>query len=53
MGKLEEKSDGYYVLEVTVGATHVKMAFQEADKPLEEISEKPATDGFYLDIPDR
>ncbi len=53
MGKLEEKSDGYYILEAQVGCVTIKKAFMDADKPLEEISTKPKSDGFYLDIPDR
>jgi hypothetical protein len=52
MGKLEEKSDGYYILEVTVGCVTIKKALMDADKPMEEISTEPKTDGFYLNIPD-
>lgn len=52
MGKLEQKSDGYYVLEVTIGCLTVKMALMDADKPLEEISTERKTDGFYLYIPE-
>lgn len=55
MGKLEEKSDGYYILEVTYGCVTIKKAFMESDKSLEEISTEPKKDGFYLkilDIPD-
>lgn len=52
MGKLEEKSDGYYVLEVRVGCIAIKKAFAESDKSLDEISSTPKTDGFFLDIPD-
>lgn len=55
MGKLEERSDGYYVLEgVKVGKfTMPAKIFQEADKPAEEVSKEPKSGGFYLDIPDR
>ncbi len=55
MGKLEERSDGYYVLEgVKVGKfTMPAKVFQEADKPVEEVSKEPKSGGFYLDIPDR
>ena len=53
MGKLEEKSDGYYILEAKVGCVEVKKALMDADRPLEEISTEPKADGFYLDIPDR
>lgn len=52
MGKLEEKSDGYYILEVTVGCVTIKKALMDVDKPMEEISTEPKTDGFYLNIPD-
>lgn len=52
MGKLEEKSDGYYVLEVRIGCTAIKKAFAKSDKPLDEISSTPKADGFFLDIPD-
>lgn len=55
MGKLEERSDGYYVLQdVKVGIVNVQpMVFQKVEKPLEDVSEVPKSDGFYLDIPDR
>lgn len=52
MGKLEQKSDGYYILEVNVGNSIVKKAFMDADKPLDEISTVPTTNGFYLNILD-
>lgn len=52
MGKLEEMSDGYYILEVNFGAVSIKKAFQDADKPLEEISKVPKSDGFKLEILD-
>lgn len=52
MGKLEEKSDGNYVLEVKVGCLSINKAFKDAEKPLEEISKIPKPDGFYLYIPD-
>lgn len=52
MGKLEEKSDGNYVLEVKVGNIKLTKAFKDAEKPLEEISKIPKPDGFYLYIPD-
>ncbi len=48
MVKLEEKSDGYYVLETCIGCIAVKKAFIESDKPLDEISSTPKTDGFFL-----
>lgn len=56
MGKLEEISDGYYILEVKFGCTTIKKALMDSDKPLEmleenSISQKP--DGFKLEIPDR
>lgn len=55
MGKLEERSDGYYVLEgVKVGIINIPpKVFQEVTKPLEEVSKQPKSDGFYLDIPDK
>lgn len=53
MGKLEEKSDGYYILEVKIGCIVIKKALMDADKPLEKISTVPKSDGFYLNIPDR
>ena len=54
MGKLEERSDGYYVLEdVKVGAVTIPTKiFQVVDKPIEDVSKQPKSDGFYLDIPD-
>lgn len=52
VGKLEEKSDGYYILEAQIGCLTIKKAFQEANKPLDEISKTPKPDGFYLNIPD-
>lgn len=52
MGKLEQKSDGTYVLEVTIGSMTVKKAFKDADIPLEEIPDEPKDSGFYLYIPD-
>lgn len=52
MGKLEEKSDGYYILEVTIGCMTLKKAFMDADKPIEEISDLPKSDGFFLAIPE-
>lgn len=53
MGKLEEKADGYFILDVKVGCITIKKAFMLADKPTEEISTDSKPDGFYLDIPDR
>lgn len=52
MGKLEEKSDGNYVLEVKVGNIKLTKAFKDAEKPLEEIPKTPMPDRFYLYIPD-
>ena len=52
MGKLEEKSDGNYVLEVKVGNIKLTKAFKDAEKPLDEISQTPMPNGFYLYIPD-
>ena len=52
MGKLEEKSDGNYVLEVKVGNIKLTKAFKDAEKPLDQISKIPMPDGFYLYIPD-
>ena len=52
MGKLEEKSDGNYVLEVKVGCLSINKAFKDAEKPLDEISQTPMSNGFYLYIPD-
>ena len=52
MGKLEEMTDGYYILEVDFGAVSIKKAFMDADKPLEEISTEPKSDGFKLKIRD-
>ena len=34
MGKLEEKSDGNYILEVKVGNIKLTKAFKNAEKPL-------------------
>lgn len=55
MGKLEERSDGYYVLsDIKVGKLNIPpKVFQEVEKPLEEVSKQPKSDGFYLDIPDK
>lgn len=52
MGKLEEKSDGNYILEVKVGNIKLTKAFKDAEKPLDEISKNPMPNGFYLYIPD-
>lgn len=52
MGKLEEKSDGNYILEVKVGCIKVTKAFKDAEKSLEEIPKTPMPNGFYLYIPD-
>ena len=52
MGKLEEKSDGNYVLEVKVGSIKLTKAFKNAEKPLDQISKIPMPNGFYLYIPD-
>ena len=52
MGKLEKKSDGYYILELQMGAISLKKAFMDADKPFDKISVDPAPEGFYLEIPD-
>ena len=52
MGKLEQRADGYYILETQVGCISIKKAFQDADKPLNEISKNAKPDGFYLEIPD-
>ena len=53
MGKLEEKSNGYYILEVKIGCVTVKKAFKTSDIPIEEIPTTPKSDGFYLEIPDK
>lgn len=53
MGKFEEKSDGYFILEAKIGNADIKKAFMIADKPLEEISKLPKSDGFYLHIDDK
>lgn len=53
MGKLEEKSDGFFVLDTNVGAIHITKVFQEVEKPLDEVSSEPMEGGFYLDVPDR
>ena len=54
MGKLEERSDGYYVLEgVKVGIINIPPKVFQVEKPLEEVSKLPKSDGFYLDIPDK
>lgn len=53
MGKLEEKSDGFFVLDANVGAVHITKVFQEVEKSIDEVSGEPMEDGFYLDIPDR
>ncbi len=52
MGKLEERSDGYFVLDVQLGAIRVERAFMPSDKPLEAVSEEPMDGGFVLIIPD-
>lgn len=55
MGKLEERTDGLYVLEgVKIGVfTLPTKVLKEVDIPLESVSKEPKPDGFYLDIPDR
>lgn len=53
MGKLVEKSEGYYLLNVKIGSVEIEKAFMNADKPLEEISKLPMPEnGFCLEIPD-
>lgn len=52
MGKLEQRSDGYYILEAQIGCISIKKAFQDSDKPLNEISKNAKPDGFYINIPD-
>ena len=52
MVKLEEREDGYYVLEAKhEGVTLVK-AFMDADKPLSEVAQKPKANGFVLIVND-
>lgn len=53
MGTLEEMSDGYYILKIDYGAITIEKALMDADKPLEEISKVPKSDGFKLEIPDK
>lgn len=52
MVKMEQMSDGYYVLKVTYGCVTIVKVFMDADIPLEKVSTEPKPDGFYLDIPD-
>ena len=52
MGKLEQRADGYYILETKIGCISITKAFQDADKPLDEISKNAKPNGFYLEIPD-
>lgn len=52
MGKLQEMSDGNYILEAKVGCMEIRKSFKDSDTPLEEVSQKPMQDGFYLHIPD-
>ena len=53
MVRIEERSDGYYILEVEIGCLKIKKALMDSDKPLEEISTEQKQDGFYLNIPDK
>lgn len=52
MGKLEEMSDGNYILDTIVGEVHITKVFKESDIPLDNVSKEPKSDGFYLNIPD-
>lgn len=52
MGRLQEMSDGVFLLEVKIGTVYIKRAFVPAQKKLSEVSDKPMQDGFYLYIPD-
>lgn len=53
MGKLVEKSEGYYLLNVKIGSVEIEKAFMNADKPLEDIQKLPMPEnGFCLEIPD-
>ena len=53
MVKLEQRADGYYVLEAIIGCTKVEKVFMDADKPLEDVSTEHKADGFFLNIPDK
>lgn len=53
MGELQSKSNGYFILNATVGTVTVEKALMQSDKPLEEIKQLPKTDDFYLHIPDQ
>ena len=55
MGKLEQKSDGYYVLEdVKIGVVTIPTkVFKEVNIPLDKVSKEPKANGFYLEIPDK
>lgn len=52
MGKLEERKDGFFVLDAVVGSVHIKKVFTESEKTIAEVAEEPKQGGFYLDIPD-
>ena len=52
MGKLEEMSDGNYILDIMVGAVHITKVLKESDIPLDKVSKEPKSNGFYLNIPD-
>lgn len=51
MVKLEERSDGYFILEINLGYIVIKKIFKEMDIPMSEVSNEPKSDGFYLNIP--
>lgn len=52
MGKLEEMSDGNFILDTIVGEVHITKVFKESNTPLDNVSKEPKSDGFYLNIPD-
>jgi hypothetical protein len=51
MVELVQMSDGYYILRAKIGALTLEKALMDADKPIEEVSTKPATNGFILRVP--
>lgn len=52
MGKLEEMSDGNFILDTIVDEVHITKVFKESNTPLDNVSKEPKSDGFYLNIPD-
>ena len=50
MVKLEERDDGYYVLEIHTEHLVLVKGLMDADKPVTEISQETKADGLRLEF---